>query len=118
MRRRRMVRWFLVSVLSVLMVLSLMASVRAVPPITDRLHLKVATIEGGSPETVDPAWAYDTASAELIMNVYDTLIIFDGEHLDRYLPSIAESWTMQQINETSPEVYTGITDTLSKSGLV
>jgi peptide/nickel transport system substrate-binding protein len=98
-----MVRWFLVSVLSVLMVLSLMASVRAVPPITDKLHLKIATIEGGNPETVDPAWAYDTASAELIMNVYDTLIIFDGEHMDRYLPSIAESWTIQQINETSPE---------------
>jgi len=98
-----MVRWFLVSVLSVLMVLSLMASVRAMPPITDKLHLKVATIEGGNPETVDPAWAYDTASAELIMNVYDTLIIFDGEHMDRYLPSIAENWTIQQINETSPE---------------
>jgi peptide/nickel transport system substrate-binding protein len=96
-------RAILVSVLSVLMVLSIMASVRAMPPITDKLHLKVATIEGGSPETVDPAWCYDTASAELIMNVYDTLIFFDGEHMDRYLPSIAENWTIQQINETSPE---------------
>jgi len=98
-----MVRRFLVSVLSVLMVLSIMASVRAMPPITDKLHLKVATIEGESPETVDPAWCYDTASGELIFNVYDTLITFDGEHMDRYLPSIAENWTIQQINETSPE---------------
>ena len=34
----------------------------------------VATIS--EPETVDPAWAYDTASAELIFNVYEPLIFF------------------------------------------
>ncbi|MFQ5820800.1 MAG: ABC transporter substrate-binding protein [Candidatus Heimdallarchaeota archaeon] len=34
----------------------------------------VSTI--GGPRTVDPAWSYDTASAELIMNVYDPLIRF------------------------------------------
>ena len=67
-------------------------------------ELTVATIEGGNPETVDPAWCYDTASAELIMNVYDTLITFDGEHMERYLPSIATEWTIENITGTkSPE---------------
>ena len=33
----------------------------------------------GMPETSDPAWAYDTASAEMIWNIYGTLYGFDGE---------------------------------------
>jgi peptide/nickel transport system substrate-binding protein len=91
-------------VLSVLMVFSALSSANAMPPITDKMHLKVATIEGGNPETVDPAWCYDTASAELIFNVYDTLITFDGEHMDRYLPSIATEWKIINITGTvSPE---------------
>ncbi|MGB9778349.1 MAG: ABC transporter substrate-binding protein [Candidatus Bathyarchaeales archaeon] len=96
-------RVILAIVLSMLMIFTAIASVHAMPPITDKLDLKVATIEGGNPETVDPAWAYDTASGELIFNVYDTLITFDGEHMETYLPSIATSWTIQEINETSPE---------------
>ncbi len=47
----------------------------------------VATI--GEPETLDPAWAYDTASGEVIFNVYETLIFFDGEHTDKFVPRIA-----------------------------
>jgi peptide/nickel transport system substrate-binding protein len=69
------------------------------------MQLFQAAIEGGNPETVDPAWAYDTASAEMIFNVYDTLITMDGEHMDTFLPVIAESWTLQTIAppEMSPE---------------
>lgn len=52
----------------------------------------VATIEGGRPETVDPAWCYDTASAELIQNVYETLIFFDREKIDQFVPVLATSW--------------------------
>ena len=44
----------------------------------------------GEPETLDPAWAYDTASGEVIFNIYDTLIFFDGEHVDKFVPVIAE----------------------------
>ena len=39
-------------------------------------HIYVTTF--GGPETVDPAWAYDTASAEAIQNVYEPLCAFDG----------------------------------------
>ncbi len=59
------------------------------PLIKRPMSLDQATIEGGTPETVDPSWAYDTASAEIIFNVYDTLLTFDAEHMERYLPSIA-----------------------------
>ena len=32
----------------------------------------------GGPETLDPAWAYDAMSAEVILNVYETLIFPSG----------------------------------------
>jgi peptide/nickel transport system substrate-binding protein len=44
----------------------------------------------GEPETLDPAWAYDTASGEVIFNIYDTLIFFDREKVDAFVPKIAE----------------------------
>ncbi|MGB9854107.1 MAG: ABC transporter substrate-binding protein [Candidatus Bathyarchaeales archaeon] len=44
----------------------------------------------GEPETLDPAWAYDTASGEAIFNMYDTLIFFDREKVDQFVPKIAE----------------------------
>jgi len=60
----------------------------AKPPIKNPDTMIVATI--GEPETLDPAWAYDTASAEVIFNVYDTLIFFDREHVDKFVPMISE----------------------------
>jgi peptide/nickel transport system substrate-binding protein len=44
----------------------------------------------GDPESLDPAYAYDTASEEIIYpNVYETLIGYDGTVLDRYVPLLA-----------------------------
>lgn len=43
-------------------------------------------------DTLDPALAYDTASAEIIQNVYDTLVFYDGENTDKFVPQLAESW--------------------------
>jgi peptide/nickel transport system substrate-binding protein len=77
------------------------------PPNGDRsMQLYEATIDGGSPESVDPAWIYDTASAEMVQNVYDTLIMYDGEHMETYLPSIAGSYQLELINQISPEGLT------------
>lgn len=44
----------------------------------------------GEPETLDPAWAYDTASGEVIFNMYNTLIFFKEEKVDEFVPMIAE----------------------------
>ncbi|MEM3875052.1 MAG: ABC transporter substrate-binding protein [Candidatus Bathyarchaeia archaeon] len=97
-------RILIAAALGMLMVFSTFASASAMPPINEKMHLIVATIEGAPPETVDPAWCYDTASAELIFNVYDTLVTFDGEHMDVYLPSIATEWKIENITGTvSPE---------------
>jgi peptide/nickel transport system substrate-binding protein len=75
------------------------------PPLIKRpFEIVEATIEGGSPETVDPAWSYDTASGELISNVYETLLTHDGEHVDKFIPQLATGWTVENITgTTSPE---------------
>jgi peptide/nickel transport system substrate-binding protein len=81
----------------------------AAPPSIKRLNeIITATIEGGTPETVDPAWSYDTASGAIIFQVYDTLVSFDAEHMETYLPNLATSWFIEQLPEgtTSPEGLT------------
>ncbi len=62
--------------------------------IPNQSHLIIESI--GDPETVDPAWAYDTASAMLIFNVYDTLIFFDRESVGDFVPSLATEWLINQ----------------------
>jgi peptide/nickel transport system substrate-binding protein len=66
----------------------------------DPTTLVVATF--GGPETLDPALAYETAGGEIIQNVYETLVFYDGEATDKFVPQLAESW------EISPDgtVYT------------
>ncbi len=49
--------------------------------------LIIATI--GDLETLDPAWHYDTASATAIFNVYETLIFYDREKIDKFVPLLA-----------------------------
>jgi peptide/nickel transport system substrate-binding protein len=56
----------------------------------------VATI--GTPETVDPAWAYDTASGEIIQNIYDPLLFFNNTSTDQFLAGIADDWPGYGVN--------------------
>ncbi|MEW5939177.1 MAG: ABC transporter substrate-binding protein [Chloroflexota bacterium] len=44
------------------------------------------------PETLDPALGYDNVSNEIIQNVYETLVFYDGEATDKFVPMLAESW--------------------------
>ena len=80
----------------------------AQPIIQRQMEIVNATIEGGNIATVDPAASYDTASGELLMNCYDTLVCFDGEHVDRYLPQLATEWVIMQNNGTKISANTGL----------
>ncbi len=44
----------------------------------------------GDAHTLDPALSYDTASGEIIQNVYQTLVFYDGEATDKFVPQLAE----------------------------
>jgi len=46
----------------------------------------------GDLDTLDPALAYDTASATAIFNTYETLVFYDGPNTDKFLPKLADSW--------------------------
>jgi peptide/nickel transport system substrate-binding protein len=48
----------------------------------------------GDLDTLDPALAYDTASAEVLQNVYETLVFYDGAATDKFVPQLAESWEL------------------------
>jgi peptide/nickel transport system substrate-binding protein len=44
----------------------------------------------GDPETLDPAWAYDSASSEVLFNVYETLVFPKKESQTEFVPMLAE----------------------------
>ena len=78
--------------------------------------LVIANIWG--PETVDPAWCYDTASAEIIMNVYDTLIRFAVDRslppeeqglTDQFEPCLATEWVIAAPPHPDAPEYTNCT---------
>ncbi len=46
----------------------------------------------GEPDTLDPHQAYDTASGEVIYNVYENLIQYKGSSLSEFEPRLATKW--------------------------
>lgn len=55
-------------------------------------NMTLVNVSIGEPETVDPGWCYDTASATIIMNVYDTLVWFNKTSMVDFIPSLATHW--------------------------
>jgi len=96
--------------LSSLMLPLTVPSVRAQP--TDINLLVVDTI--GEPMDIDPAWSYDTASAELLMNTYETLLWFNRTETGEYTPILATEWNWV---EGSGKLSTGEILTTSPEGL-
>ncbi len=43
----------------------------------------------GDIDTLDPALAYDTASGEIIQNVYETLVFYKGDSTEEFIPQLA-----------------------------
>ena len=54
----------------------------------------------GDLETLDPARIYDTASGEIAQNIYETLVFYDGAATDKFVPQLAESWTVSEDGKT------------------
>jgi len=46
----------------------------------------------GEPESLDPAFAYDTASGNILINVYQTLLFPNKESATEFVPMLATSW--------------------------
>jgi len=55
----------------------------------------------GDCESLDPAWMYDNASLEQARYVYQTLIYYDGNHTDQFVPVLAtDTGTWNASNHT------------------
>jgi len=88
-KRRR----FTVFLISCLIVSSFMVSVGSSPqPPIDPTVYNVATI--GQPVRIDPARAYDTASGELLQNVYQTLIWWTDKKPVTFTPGFGYNLTL------------------------
>ena len=49
----------------------------------------------GEPETLDPNWHYDTASAEAIWQAYENPVFFLRERVDAFVPALATEWEIE-----------------------
>jgi parallel beta-helix repeat protein len=67
------------------------------PPV-DLTSYYVGTI--GQPRNVDPTRAYDTASGELIFNVYEPLIFFS----DKPVPAIPSNYSVDMLNQKAADL--------------
>ncbi len=54
----------------------------------------------GAIDTLDPEVAYDTASSEIIQNVYDTLYEYKGVSTTEYVPALATSYKISDDSKT------------------
>jgi peptide/nickel transport system substrate-binding protein len=75
----------------------------AVPPVFGTILNEIIADTIAEPMDLDPAWSYDTSSATLLMNIYETLLWFNRTNMDSYVPVLATDWVGEAIDETSPE---------------
>jgi len=79
-------KWFILPLIGLLIV-GMSLSIASAQQVRNPGTIIEATI--GDVDSLDPAWAYDTASGEVIINVYEPLIFFDGEKTDKFVPLLA-----------------------------
>jgi peptide/nickel transport system substrate-binding protein len=48
----------------------------------------------GEPESLDPAWTYETTGAAYESNIYEGLVYFKREKADQFVPALATKWTV------------------------
>jgi len=46
----------------------------------------------GDVNSLDPAWGYDTASCAQVQCIYETLLFYDGDKTDQFVPILATEW--------------------------
>ncbi|MEE8442191.1 MAG: ABC transporter substrate-binding protein [Dehalococcoidia bacterium] len=50
----------------------------------------------GDPESLDPAWQYDSASGSVIYNVYEPLLFYERAKIDAFVPVLSTGWNVSQ----------------------
>ncbi len=53
----------------------------------------------GEPETLDPAWTYETAGSAVENNIYEALVWFDKGRTDAFVPALATDWEVNEAGD-------------------
>jgi peptide/nickel transport system substrate-binding protein len=61
----------------------------------------ITSVTIGDPRSIDPAFDYENAGGEILQNVYETLVFYDGNSTDKFVP---------QLCTEIPTVGNGISD--------
>jgi peptide/nickel transport system substrate-binding protein len=70
------------------------ATASPVPTPTPGKNFTIVNIEAGEPESLDPAYDYETAGAEILQNVYETLVFYRGSDATKVYGLLAKDWTV------------------------
>ena len=62
----------------------------------------------GDVDSLDPTWAYDTASGEQIDYIYDTLLKYDGTSTTTFVPVLATEWEELSTTSIRFKIRTGV----------
>ena len=54
----------------------------------------------GEPDSLDPAFDYETAGSEILQNTYETLYTYDGNYESKLKPALAESYEVSEDGKT------------------
>ncbi len=54
----------------------------------------------GEPESLDPAWSYETTGSAIEANIYDSLVAFEREKPDSFVPALATEWRLSDDRRT------------------
>jgi len=54
----------------------------------------------GDVDSLDPVYGYDTASGEQTQTIYDPLIWYDGESVNKFAPALATEWNVSADGKT------------------
>ncbi|MDY7075822.1 MAG: ABC transporter substrate-binding protein [Chloroflexota bacterium] len=64
----------------------------------------------GEPETMDPAWTYETAGGAIQDNIYEGMIWFNRERTDEFIPVLATDWGVNEAGDVwTFQVREGVT---------
>ncbi len=77
----------------------------------------VAVSGAGEPESLDPAWTYETAGSGTESNIYEGLVWFDREKTGDFVPALATEWTTSEDGLTEVTANSFVSRKVSQANL-
>ena len=53
----------------------------------------------GEPETLDPAWTYETAGSAIENNIYEAMVWFKKDRTDEFVPILSTGWEVNEAGD-------------------